>query len=168
MGNYVTVADVASMIQGTTFDDASEPSSTEVEQYISSIETEMDAYFVQLGFIVPITGTASLRHCKTVALWGVSALTLDAIYALTNVEENERPARWWRKYTDMMDAIVSSGGDQLHDATRATTTRINTAPVLACPTSVEAHMTLDQLSRHRDLYRRSQTERYRGWGQSKG
>ena len=168
MGNYVTVADVEAKIQGTDFSDTSEPSITEVEQNITLIEAEMNAAFIQIGFIVPITGTESLKICKAVALWGTAAWTLDDIYALTTVEEDPRAARWWRKYEEMMSAIISPGGDQLHDAPRATTTRINTAPVLACPTSVEADMTFGQLSRHRDAYRRSRTARFRGWGQSKG
>lgn len=168
MGNYVKVADVEAKIQGTTFNADSEPSETEVEQNITLIEAEMNANFLQVGFVVPITGTESLKICKAVALWGAAAWTLDDIYALTNVEEDARPARWWGKYEKRLNAIISSGGDQLHDAPRATTTRTNTAPVLACPTSLEADMTFGQLSRHRDTYRRSQTARYRGWGQSKG
>jgi hypothetical protein len=168
VGNYVAVSDVESKIQGTEFNATSEPSSTEVEQNITLIEAEMNAAFVHLGFTVPITGTESLKVCKAVALWGAAAWTLDDIYALTNVEEDERPARWWRKYEKMMEAIINSGGDQLHDAPRAEAVRVNTAPILAGEDSQEANMRFGQLTRHRQAYRDSQLERYRGWGLSKG
>lgn len=168
MGSYCTVAEIESKIQGTNFTATSEPSETEVEQNITLIEAEMNAAFKQVGFVVPITGTESLKICKAVALWGVSAWTLDDIYALTSVEEDPRAARWWSKYADLMNAIVNSGGDQLHDAPRETGTRINTAPVLACPHSREASMSFGQLTRHRQLYREKQLRHFRSWGETKG
>lgn len=168
MGNYITVANVASKIQGVTFSDTSSPTATEVEQNISLIEAEMNAALLQVGFVVPITGTESLKIVMAVALWGAAAWVIDDIYALTSSEEDQRAARWWKKYEKMMQAIIGSGGDELHDAPRATATRVNTAPVLASPDSVESDMNFGELTRHRHAYRRAQTARFRSWGQSKG
>lgn len=168
MGNYVVISDVQAKIQGLTFTDTSEPNTTEVEQNISLIEAEMNAAFNGLGFTVPITGTESLKICKAIGQWGVAAWVLDDIYALTSVEEDERAARWWSKYEKMMNAIIGTGGDQLHDAPRAATVRVNTAPVLASPDSQESNMSFGQLTRHRHTYRRNQIANFRSWGSSKG
>jgi len=131
MGDYIAVTDVESLIGDVDFTTTTTPTTSEVTQFISWVEGEINARLYQAGFSVPVTAAESKKLIQTTVLWGVGALTLETMSAMGGGEhENTRLERWWRFYEKALLLILSSGGEVLYDATRETDPRINMLPTI--------------------------------------
>jgi len=150
MGDYVIVTDVESLIGDADFTNTSTPTTSEVKQFITWVEGEVNARLFQLGFDVPVTATESKKLLETTVLWGVGALTLEAMSAMGGGDaENVRLERWWKFYDRAVDLIVGGGGEVLYDADRTTTPRPNTLPTVygdETSESVDHNLTFRQLA----------------------
>ena len=131
MGDYIVVTDVESLIGDADFTTTTTPTTSEVTQFITWVEGEVNARLYQMGFNVPVTNTESKKLIQSAVLWGVGALTLETMSALGGGDaENTRLERWWKFYEKAMLLILSGGGEVLYDADRDTDPRINMLPTI--------------------------------------
>ena len=105
---YATVGDVIRKAPNITIDAQSKPSLADVATYLSDIESEVNAYLKQAGYIVPLTGgPETLRILKDIVAQGALAKTLQAIIAGRgagpNVDIGQKQA--WAIYASRRDDI---------------------------------------------------------------
>ena len=77
MGNYADAADVAEKLKlaGITIDDSSDPTDTEVEDYIASYEAEIDGVLRAQGYpTIPASGTKDVNMLKQKVAMKVAAV----------------------------------------------------------------------------------------------
>ena len=131
MSDYIYVSDVEGLIGDTAFDSGSTPTLSEIETFIEWVEAEVNARLHQVGVSVPVDATESIKLVRACVLWGVGALTLEAILAMgTGDAEQARLDRWWKFYERALLLILSGGGALLYDADRETDPRINMLPTI--------------------------------------
>lgn len=131
MSDYIYVSDVESLVGQTAFDSATTPTLSEVETFIDWVEAEVNARLHQVGVSVPVDATESVKLVRACVLWGVGALSLEAMSAMgTGEAEQARLERWWGFYEKALLMILSGGGGLLYDADRETDPRINMLPTL--------------------------------------
>lgn len=100
---YCTPSDVVALAPQLTIDASSKPNTGQVVSMIGDVEQEVEAILGNLGYVVPITGTSSLRIVKSKAAHGVLAMVLRArAFAVSEpkaqgADEAEQVYRAWLK-----------------------------------------------------------------------
>ena len=82
---YCATTDVIRELPNVTIDGTTKPSTTEVDQFCTDIDAEMDARMRAVGLIVPVTDADGLAVLKPIAVNGVKAKVLRA----THIQDGE-------------------------------------------------------------------------------
>jgi hypothetical protein len=100
---YCTVNDLNDYAAHVDIDDYSDPTATEVEAMITTVETWMNQQFKSVGVTVPVTDSDLLEVVKKIAIYG----TLAEYYRAIDMEP-EREERYQSLYDDTLQRIVKN------------------------------------------------------------
>jgi len=117
--DYVQVIDIERMVNGLDIDTDGGVSIDQADQAIALIEGEVNGMLSGIGISTPISVTASPKSwqvIKSLATWGIMALSLSTLHSLIDDTEGSREAAFWRRYDRGLKAIIDSGGSGLIDA----------------------------------------------------
>jgi hypothetical protein len=79
---YAVVGDVRKKAPNITLDASSKPSVSDVTDYITDVESELNAYLAAAGYTVPLTGgPETLKILREIVAQGTLAKVLQAIVA---------------------------------------------------------------------------------------
>lgn len=119
---YCTSADVAAEFKFLTISSSSAVTTTVVTEFISQADAYLNSR-VGLKYIVPITGTESLKIMKRLSIWFTAARIKDLITVKLGQpigEQQTREGDLYKMVNDELDLIVK-GLLLLSDSTSATT-----------------------------------------------
>lgn len=106
----VTHADVEKMIGGTAFTSQSNPlTDTEVDSFCDFINNDVNLALQAAGFTLNLTHANNISWAQMTKQFGASAVTLDAIYALSDAE-SDRAQRWWEIYEKRLQQLKDDPG----------------------------------------------------------
>lgn len=111
MGDYASSGDVTSEFKDITFGASTPVTSTEVDNFIDEAESEINSR-LSLKYVVPITGTVSLKLMKMITVWMV-AERLRAILEIKEVTQDEqgqdvRPAKGRKEALQIIGDILKT------------------------------------------------------------
>lgn len=115
---YCTVDDLNDYSVHLDIDEYSDPTDTEVEAIITSIDTEMDRRFAAVGITVPITDSDLLTIVKRVSVYG----TLAEVFRAKEME-SDRAAEYQELFDKRMEDIRKMPGILQTGTTDTTTPR---------------------------------------------
>jgi len=103
---YLTVADIERELS-LDFSATTEPTDTEISEFITQVEAELNGVLASVGVTVPVFSTSSpysYAMIRQAATFGVCARVLGA-YTGIATEEAPREAAYWQRYRDFLDQI---------------------------------------------------------------
>jgi len=89
---------------------------SDVDEICTNINADVNLILERLGFELPVTGTNSVEWLELTKKFGAASLVIDSLGAQNSEEENTRATRFWTRYTQRLDDLISSGGEILTDA----------------------------------------------------
>lgn len=99
MGNYITTTDIAGQFPSLEITATSKPSTTQVDEYITNIEAQIDGCLRAMGITVPVTDAEAKAYLKQIAIDGASWRFLSAKFCGCS-EEVERAEGFRRSFMD--------------------------------------------------------------------
>jgi hypothetical protein len=77
---YASLADVLALAPQLTMQitGTSRPSAAQVDGFIDDIEAEVESALINMGYVVPVTGTRSLKTLRVIVSYGALARVLNA------------------------------------------------------------------------------------------
>jgi len=118
---YLTVADIERELS-LDFSSTTEPTDTEISEFITQVEAELNGVLSAVGVTIPVSSTSSpysYAMVRQAATFGVCARVLGA-YAGITTDESPREAAYWQRYQDFL-ARVKEDPAILFDASFSTT-----------------------------------------------
>lgn len=107
---YTTIVDVQALRPQHLITTTSKPNIAQVEQMIENLSAQADAHICNLGFIVPITGTASLKYLRSMLTFGVAGLIEDTQRAGIASDSTAVRSNLWTIYEQMLEALKLTPG----------------------------------------------------------
>lgn len=101
---YAVTADITARVGGP-IDANSEPTSTEVTDWIAEVGVELDGVLENAAFTAPVTGANPLLFVKQKVVARVGAKVLERRTASTNYQNPELIARLNAEWMELLDAI---------------------------------------------------------------
>lgn len=117
---YCVLADVKAKCQRLPMTAAavtpvSTPTKEQVEQFIDDCSEELDGILTTLGYVVPATGTKTLKLLRKICSDGAAAMAMDAAYTGSSPNASEQSEKYQKRYDKALDRF-SSGKMTLPDA----------------------------------------------------
>jgi hypothetical protein len=104
---YATIGDVIKKAPNITISAQTKPSISDVADYLSDIESEVNAYLMQAGYQVPLTGgPETLKILRDLVAQGALAKTLQAIIAGRGATNDIGQKQAWQIYLSRRDDIA--------------------------------------------------------------
>jgi len=114
---YCVNTDVTAMFPGMTFSASGTKITTgQIDTWIVEFSAIIDGQIVGV-YVVPVTGTESLKVLKEICRHYVAAQVMDILTAGASGRDNPVAERWRKYALDMLDKIIS-GDVVLTDATK--------------------------------------------------
>jgi len=110
MAAYITHEDVEKLIAGRdySFDNATKPTATQVDEYCEQKTVEIDGVLKQAGYVTPVVDADALKLIELYVAYGVASL-VEPSYMPDLIESSERDlATYYGKlYKDALNRISS-------------------------------------------------------------
>ena len=106
MTDYATADALSDLLPMVTVNEATEPTTAQVEGYITLRSAELDAVLGGRGYSLPVTDSDALAYLKTVCLYGVAAMVLRAKFPTSENVEAAYAALYRDALADIRDGRV--------------------------------------------------------------
>lgn len=119
MGDYITTANISSLVKDLTIGDDGAITEADAEFVIDLIEGDVNGILHAMGVLTPIDQSASpraFRFIRALTAQGVVALIQADIHALSDDTEGSRESAFWRRYERGMTQLTERGAAYLLDA----------------------------------------------------
>jgi len=102
---YCVLADVKAKCQRLPMDATSKPTLTEVTQFIDDCSEEIDGILTTLGYVVPATGTKTLKLLRKICSDGAAFYAMSAAYSGVSPNQSDQGKDYGLKYSDALRAF---------------------------------------------------------------
>jgi hypothetical protein len=108
---YCNLDDVRALAQPKPdYDSTTNPTVSEVSEFIDWIFGDMDIAVQQAGYALPITDEKALKKLRMIASWGSTALAEAATSNKDNTDTSAVANDWWAKYQTARAEIMAKPG----------------------------------------------------------
>lgn len=104
---YSTYSDIAAA-SGRILNTTSKPTATQVADFITQIDAEIDCILRTKGYSLPITDTTALSFLKRISVVGGCMMMERAMFAGAAPNESNRFADYKNEYNDMLNKLDGS------------------------------------------------------------
>ncbi len=165
MGDYITVDNVESMVQGLVIGTDGALTTEDAEFIISLVEGEVNGVLNAMGVSTPVGSSASpqsYKFIRALVSQGVVGFIQADIHALSDDTEGSREGAFLRRYERGIDALENKGGAYLADAVSLTGDLIRNVPAAlgAQLQNVDLYSRLSTLTRSRFITNERAVSRY--------